>query len=82
MRYGSLKPLIHLPSPLRPARVLEAFTSEVNRVQGSRSMASSSVWEEKKALRKDVSKKLKQMEEDYIKQQSKLSEDESILRRK
>ena len=72
MRYGSLKlrPSLEYSQPIR---LLGALRPEVNKGQGSRSMASSSVWEEKKALRKDTSKKLKHMEEEVMKQQSKLS---------
>lgn len=51
--------------------LLGAFTSAKSRIQGSRSMAQSSVWEEKKALRKDISKKLKQMDENRMDQESK-----------
>ena len=73
MRHGSLSICRRSLESLKPARSLGAFRPETCKVQGSYSMASSSVWEEKKALRKDTSRKLKQMEDEIMKQQSKLS---------
>lgn len=71
MRYGALSILKSSIIAVKPNSLLGAFTSAKSRIQGSRPMAQSSVWEEKKALRKEISKKLKQMDEDRMEQESK-----------
>lgn len=61
------------PSFLGNRSLQQAFditsSKEINNI--CRAMASSSIWEEKKALRKETSKKLKQMEDSNMLQQSK-----------